>query len=70
MFDVKENMLGDKIDNVWKYFNNKNSKLDDEIKDLEWKLANRQEMVSKMVRKLSNNVTTKYLLGNNKKKCN
>jgi len=44
-------MLQDKIDNVWKYFNDKNSKLDNEIKELELKLANRQEMVSKMVRK-------------------
>lgn len=48
-------MLEDKIDNVWKYFNDKNSKLDDEIKELELKLDNRQEMVSKMVR---NKVTT------------
>jgi len=45
-------MLENKIDNVWKYFNNKNSKLDEEIKDLELKLANRHDMVSKMVRKL------------------
>jgi len=50
-------MLQDKIDNVWKYFNDKDSKLDDEIKELELKLANRQEMVSKMVR---NNITTQY----------
>jgi len=53
-------MLKDKIDNVWKYFNDKDSKLDDEIKELELKLTNRQEMVSKMVRKQSNNITTKY----------
>jgi len=60
-------MLEDKIDNVWKYFNDKNSKLDDEIKGLELKLDNRQEMVSKMVRKQSDNIGNK-VLSNNKKK--
>lgn len=43
-------MLNDKLNNVWKYFNDKNSKLDDEIKSLESKLAYRQDLVSKMVR--------------------
>ncbi|CAI6367002.1 unnamed protein product [Macrosiphum euphorbiae] len=52
--EFEENMLQDKIDNVWKYFNDKDSKLDDEIKELELKLANRQEMVSKMFEKECN----------------
>ncbi|XP_060864306.1 uncharacterized protein LOC132940597 [Metopolophium dirhodum] len=52
--EFEENMLEDKIDNVWKYFNDKDSKLDDEIKELELKLANRQEMVSKMFEKECN----------------
>ncbi|XP_029347476.1 uncharacterized protein LOC100570963 [Acyrthosiphon pisum] len=52
--EFEENMLQDKIDNVWKYFNDKDSKLDEEIKELELKLANRQEMVSKMFEKECN----------------
>ncbi|XP_025203703.1 uncharacterized protein LOC112600635 [Melanaphis sacchari] len=52
--ELEENTLKDKIDDVWKYFNNKNSKLDDEIKDLELKLTYRQEIVSKMFEKECN----------------
>ncbi|XP_026819964.1 uncharacterized protein LOC113558670 [Rhopalosiphum maidis] len=52
--ELEENALKDKIDDVWKYFNNKNSKLDEEIKVLELKLANRQEIVSKMFEKECN----------------
>ncbi|XP_050059313.1 uncharacterized protein LOC114131389 isoform X2 [Aphis gossypii] len=52
--ELEENKLKDKIDDVWKYFDNKNSKLDDEIKNLEQKLANRQEIVSKMFEKECN----------------
>lgn len=48
--DIEEETLKTKIDTVWKYFNDKNSKLDDEIKDEELKLTKKRDFISEKVR--------------------
>lgn len=44
-----EETLKNKLDDTWKYFNDKNSKLDEEIGKLELKFADRKDLISKMV---------------------
>lgn len=51
-----EETLKNKLDDTWKYFNDKNSKLDEEIGKLELKFADRKDLISKMV------MTRKHLL--------